>query len=263
MHPLGLPPQVESLVFSMFHFEECPMQDEFANRSAMFQTSRGTLDSPTNKPIWFQQIPLVFTTKVDQATSSLADLETLAGQQDKKITGASRDKQREEIELEDAAHLLGGTLAIWFRDQGDETQAAHADLPLSGWQHLRNQQLLEKARQTRDLAQSMVSGPQAATAATYGVTAAAVTSLTKEIDDFAAVITAPQQSIAERKGLTSQLRDRFNAVEAQFAVVDHLILQFGTTAAGRALIAAYQASRTISDLGHGPATKPTPTPPYP
>ena len=239
------------------------MQDEFANRLAMFQTSRGTLNSPANKPVWFQQVPLIFSTKADQAFSALAELETFAGQQDRTTTGAAQDKQREEKELEDAAHLLGGTLAIWFRDQGDETQAAQADLPISGWRRLRNQQLLEKARQTRDLAQSVVSGPQATAAATYGVTPAAVTSLTKEIDDYAAVITAPQQGIAARKALTAQLRDRFNAVEAQFATLDHLILQFNTTTPGETLIAAYQASRTIRDLGHRPATKPTPTPPAP
>lgn len=38
------------------------MSGIFANRLAMFQTSRGTLNSPTNKSIWFQQVPLIFTT---------------------------------------------------------------------------------------------------------------------------------------------------------------------------------------------------------
>ncbi len=239
------------------------MQDVFANRLAMLLTSRGTLNSPANKAIWFQQEPLIFTTKAEQAFTALDGLAAFAGQQDRTIAGVALDKQREEQELEDAAHLLGGTLAIWFRDQGDETQAAISDLPISRWRHLRNQELLERARQTRDLAQSVVSGPQAATAVTYGVTTAAVTGLTKEIDDYAAVITAPQQSIAERKSLTSQLRDRFNAVEALFAVLDHLILQFGTTPAARLMIAAYQNSRAIRDTGHRASTNPTPSPPPP
>lgn len=232
------------------------MQGVYANRLAMYQTSRGTLNTPANKSVRFQQVPLVFTTKVGQALAALTDLETLVGQQDKAITGAAQDKQREETELEDAAHLLGGTLAIWLRDQGDETQAAQVDLPISGWRRLRNPQLLEKARLTRDVAQSVLSGPQAP-AATYGLATAVVTSLTKEIDDYAAVITAPQQNIAERKALTSQLRDRFNAVEAQFATLDHLILQFNTTPAGQTQIATYQVSRTIRDHGHRAATTPT------
>ncbi len=240
------------------------MQDIYANRLGMFQTVRGTLNVPPRKAIWFQKPPLVFTTKVTQAFEALTELETFVGLQDRDITGAAVDKQREETALEDAAHLLGGTLAIWFRDQGDEASAALSDLPLSGWRRLRNQQLLAKARQTRDLAQSVLGGPQAADAATYGVSAAVTTALTTAIDNYADIMTAPQQGIAERKGLTSQLRDRFNAVEALFAGLDHLILQFHTTPAGPSLIAAYQNSRIIRDLGHGAAAaEPTPTPPSP
>ena len=94
----------------------------------------------------------------------------------------------------------------------------------------------------------------------YGINAAAVAALTGEIDDYAVVITAPQQSIAERKARTAQLRSRFNAVEARFVALDWLIIQFGATPAGRDLTAAYQASRVIRDLGHGHATPPTPSP---
>ena len=224
------------------------MQDEFANRLAMFQTSRGTLNSPANKPVWFQQVPLIFSTKADQAFSALAELETFAGQQDRTTTGAAQDKQREEKELEDAAHLLGGTLAIWFRDQGDETQAAQADLPISGWRHLRNQQLLEKSRQTRDLAQSVVSGPQATTAATYGVTPAAVTGLTKEMDDYSAVITAPQSPHRPTVRPLQRRRRPIRDPRSPHPAIQH----------HRPLIAAYQASRTIRDLGHRPATKTNP-----
>jgi len=176
------------------------------------------------------------------------------------ITGAAADKDREEEELETAAHRLGCILAVWFRDQNDETSAAQVERSLSAWRRLRDQSLLDQARICRDLAQSVVSGPAAATAATYGITAAAVTTLTAEIDDYAAVITAPQQSIAARKAVTAQLRDRYNAVEARFEALDCLIPQFTTTEAGRQLIAAYQTSRVIRDLGGGPAPTPTPTP---
>ena len=134
---------------------------------------------------------------------------------------------------------------------------------LSAWRRLRDQTLLDQARICRDLGQTVASSPAAPTAATYGVTQTAVDALTAEIDDYAAVITAPQQSIAARKAVTAQVRDRYNAVEARFEALDCLIPQFNGTEAGRQLIAAYQTSRVIRDLGAGPAPTPTPVPPGP
>jgi len=69
-----------------------------------------------------------------------------------------------------------------------------------------------------------------------------------------AVITAPQQAIAERKARTQQLRQRFNVVESQFQVLDRLIEFFRATPQGRDMIAAWQASRVIRDLGHRPSS---------
>jgi hypothetical protein len=56
------------------------------------------------------------------------------------------------------------------------------------------------------------------------------------------------------------LRARFNAVEAMFDQLDRLILRFGGTPEGGALIAAYQAARIIRDYGQGHNAKPAPTP---
>ena len=57
----------------------------------------------------------------------------------------------------------------------------------------------------------------------------------KEVEEYAAVIAAPQAGIADRKALTGQLRDRFNAVEDKFAMLDDMILQFNPTPAGLSL----------------------------
>ena len=63
---------------------------------------------------------------------------------------------------------------------------------------------------------SVVPGPKAVQAADYGITAAAVTSANKEVEEYAAVVSTPQASIADRKSLTQALRDHFSAVEAKF-----------------------------------------------
>jgi len=108
-------------------------------------------------------------------------------------------------------------------------------------------------------------GPGNSPVGAYGITAAAVTSVNKEVEEYAAVVSAPQAGIADRKSLTQQMRDRFNAVEALFVALDDLILQFGTTLEGRDLIASHLASRIIRDLGAGPGEPeaPAPAPPTP
>lgn len=239
------------------------MQDEYANRLSMFRTSLNLLNTPERKTVWHNQPPVVFTTKVTEAGQAVTDLEALIQAQSSVSSGATEQKAREEAELEDAAHVLGSTLSIWFRDQGDEANAAQVEQPISAWRRMRHQQLLEKARTVRDLANSVVTGPSATAAADYSLNAAAVTALSDEIDDYAAVITAPQQTIAERKALTLQLRERFATVETKFVALDSLILRYNTTPAGRALIDAFQQCRTIRDLGHGPSAPPSPPPPIP
>ena len=97
----------------------------------------------------------------------------------------------------------------------------------------------------------------------YGITPDAVTSVDKEVEEYAAVVSAPQTSIAGRKALTQQARDKFNAVELKFAGLDDMILQFGTTPAGQSLVASHQAARVVRDLGGGPNPTPPPTPPAP
>lgn len=239
------------------------MQDEFVNRIGMLRTSMGTLNEPARRAVWFEQPPLIFTTRVAEAAAALADLESFCVQYGADITGAAKDKKREEEELEQAAFTVGSALVEWFLAQNDEASGQQVNLPLSAWQRLRDQALVQKARLARDLAQGVVAGPQSAAAVAYGITAAAVTALTGEIADYDALLTAPQQKIAGRKASTRQFRTRFNAVEAKFESLDRLVVQFRTTEAGRDLIAALVTSRVIRDLGVGPAPTPVPPPPTP
>ncbi len=62
------------------------------------------------------QPPVIFTTKVGQAATAVTELEAFVAGQQVVITGAAADKDREEEELETAAHRLGCILAVWFRE---------------------------------------------------------------------------------------------------------------------------------------------------
>jgi hypothetical protein len=228
------------------------MKDEFTNRLGMFDTALVTLNKPEHKAIWENQPPLVFTTKVADAGVAVTDLRAFCRKQETDITGAAADKAREEQEAIDATHAVARALVTWFRDQNDETNAAKVDLSPRAWGRLRDQQFLEKGRLVKQLADGVLAGANAAQAVTYGITAAAVAAVQKEVEEYGAVISAPQASIADRKATTAQLRAKFNAVEAKFGVLDDLILQYGATPAGRAMVLAYQAARTVRDLGTGP-----------
>ena len=58
-------------------------------------------------------------------------------------------------------------------------------------------------------------------------------------------------------------RQHFNAVESQFQVLDRPVELFRATPQERDMIAAWQASRVIRDLGHGPSSPPPEEDPAP
>ena len=190
----------------------------------------------------------------------MVKLSPLGRKQETDTTGRAEDKKREAAELEEAAYVFGSTLAIWFEEHDDATRAAQIDLPQSGWRRLRRQQLLEKARLVHELGQSVLQ-EQPESAAEYGITDESLATFAAEIDDYENVLSAPQQSIAQRKALTAELSDRFSEVTGQFELLDKLILHFSRRdTTGRDLVAAYQASRVVRDLGSRRSTTDTPEP---
>lgn len=231
------------------------MQDEFTNRLVMFKAAKTTLNEPQFKGVWFGQEPEMVGNKVLQATQALADLELFYRRQNSAITGVTQNKAREEREAVTVAYTMAGFLVEYFEAAGDENNAAKVRFSLHDLRRLRDEEAIAKMREVRDLTRNLVENDDSAiatAAAKYGITEARFLAVHKEVEEFAAVIAAPQASIAQRAALTKQLRDRFNAVEALFVSLDRLILAFDDTEAGRALIAAYQASRVIRKAGHSP-----------
>lgn len=227
------------------------MNDRLRSRLAMFKASLTVLNMTNNKPIWQNQPPTIFTKKVAATEQAVANLEADGQVQGADITGVTVDKKKEEKDLEQVCILYGGTVAMWYRDRGDEANAEKIDLNPSDWEKISEQELLDKSRLLRDLMQSIVDTAPAEEAAEWGITAEAVASITKESDEFDAAIADPQAVIAERKAQTAALRPKFRAVAAKFADLDRLILHFAGTEAGQAMIAAYQNARNIIDRGKG------------
>ena len=240
------------------------MQDEFSNRLDMFTRCLDVLDLPESKPVWENQPPVILTTKVGEARVMVGELQTAQQHQETGTSGATGEKEREATELEDAASLLAEALVIYYNDKGQETEAGELDLARSDWDNLRDQQLLGKSQLVIDRATTLSTGATAVEAAKYGITPAAVLSVTKERADYDGIVNAPGVAIAVRKALTTGFRPAFKLTEKKFVDIGKLLRQFRTTEPGKALIAAWFAARVIKDTGHaggGTPTPPTPPPP--
>lgn len=220
------------------------------------------INSDDFKPIWFNVAPVVFTTKVAAAGAAVDALEAFCTEQGLDIRGVTLDKGTEESKLEDLAHKLSRVLVSYFRDQNNQSDAGKVNLKLYQWRGLRDEALMTTATTVRDLANGIVTGDpaEAANAATYGITAAAVTVLSDELAVWNQLIIAPQQAISKKKGLGNMLGPKFNAVSLLMHDLDDVILQYDSAPGGKNMIAAWKAARIVRDLGHGP--KP-PTPPTP
>ena len=186
--------------------------------------------------------------------------------QEKELTGITEEKDREETELEDAAHAMAQALVLYFNDTQQESEAGEIDLTESDWRKLSDHKLLQKSQRVIDLATALSTGPQATTALKYGITAANIAALTKERADYDQIINAPGVAASVRAALTKGFGPAFSLVEKKFKELDKLIIQFGKNAEGRGLIAAWKDARVKKganapdDEEETPPAPPTPAP---
>ena len=240
------------------------MKDEFANRQNMHLTVLRLLDSGEFQIVWKNQPPAAFTALAAELAPKINDLTTIVAEQQAATTGFAADKEREEQELEAAAHEIGQALAGWFESVRREADAARIDLSLSAWQRLRDADLIAKARLLhQDLTAALAT--DAAALATYGLDATDATTLAKETEDFVKITANPAAAISRRKALTAALRPKFREVSELLARMDRLVLRFRKSEAGRRFADTWAASRIVRDLGGSapaerlqPPQKPTP-----
>jgi len=224
------------------------MKNEFANRQNMHLAVLALLADPTHQPAWKDQAPLAFTTRANALVPMVNALTDLISAQQTATTGHAADKEREEQELESAAHEISEALSAWFEDQNREADATKVSLSLSGWQRLRDTELIARARLLHASLTAALA-ENAASLAEYDLTAADATLLAKETADFEAIVANPAAAISARKALTAALRPKFREVSAVLTKMDRLVLRFRKTEAGTRFADTWQATRTIRDLG--------------
>ena len=237
------------------------MKNEFANRHNMHLAIVSLLADASYQPAWKNQAPVAFTARATALVPLVNALTELIAGQQAVITGYAADKAREEQELETAAHEISEALADWYEEKGRLADADRVSLSLSGWQTLRDVELIARAK---SLLQSLTAAlaENAASLAEHGLTPADATLLAKESADFETIVANPAAAISGRKALTSALRPRFREVGALLAKMDRLVLRFRSTDAGKRFADTWQATRIIRDLGQAaPAQQSSPPQP--
>ena len=252
------PPKPVNPAATTLRHQPRAMNDYYLNRINMGRKVFACLDAPDHEPLWKNQPPLRLTAAVSEARVLLTNLENLANALSQSTTGSAADKAREERELEDAAHELGRLVVRCCRAAGDEAGAATYDLTISGWRKMRDETLLQTARALEAKAGSIAATPAGAD---YGITPARVAALKKEADDYAALIVAPDEAISRRTATGQQVRAAYAAFDERLDEVADLMLPLRATAAGAALVAAFEQARTINDRGRRPGEDPAPPAP--
>jgi hypothetical protein len=231
------------------------MINEFANRQNMHLAIVALLADPAHQAAWKDQSPTAFTTRAASLVPMVNALTAFIAQQQAATTGFAADKEREENELETIAHEISETLAAWYEDQSREAEAQQFELPLSGWQRLRDVALIARAKL---LHQSLTAAlaEDAITLAEYGLTPEDATLLAKETADFETIVANPAAAISGRKALTTALRPKFREVGSLMAKMDRLVLRFRKSEAGARFASTWQATRIIRNLGEAAPESP-------
>ena len=232
------------------------MSDKTINKLNMISACVLVAQSPTHRPVWENQPPLDFGTDFAALEAGHADALDLAQRASSAITGTVDEKTIAETRLENLAYQRARALATHFRKTGDLTNRAKVNLRKSVIQKLRDQVLVTRATEIRDLAQGAVAH---ADAVRRGITAARITALTAALTAFAPYVNAARGQIVNRSALLRELETDVAALMDQIEELDDLVLQFDSEA-GENFQAAWTGARKIVDAGHSPGEDEEPEP---
>lgn len=202
------------------------------------------------KAVWNGKPPLDFTADIAALQSSYDAALAKGAQADAAAGGAADAKAAAEIALEESSYLVARALAAHFRKIGAVERLAKVDVARSDIVRLRNQELVTKTTEIRDLALAVADE---AGAAGRGVTPERIAALTAAIAAFSTAMSAPRGQAVNRGTLLKELDTDVAALVAQLAALDDLVIQFSGTPAGDRFAEAWRRARIIIDRGGSPS----------
>jgi hypothetical protein len=238
------------------------MNDTQTNHLAMIGATITVAEDPQHRPVWENQPPLDFGTGLAALKLAYVGATGIASQAGFTGGGAADAKDAAETHLEDKAFEVARALAVHFKKENDLVSRAKVDVTISSLRKLRDEALVSKTTEIRDLGNVAVASPNAAG---RGITAAKITELTTAITNFAALRNAPRGQTVTRSSMLRELETRVADLIDAVRDLDDLIVQFEGTFPGRVFGDAWRQARRIVDSGHRfepevPPTTPAPTP---
>jgi hypothetical protein len=238
------------------------MNDTLVNQLAMIGASITVAEDPQHRPVWENHPPLDFGTDLAGLKLAYAAATAIASQSGLTGGGAADAKDVAETELEEKAFQLAPALAVHFKKENDLVRRAKVNVPVSGIKRLRDEALVSKTTEIRDLGNVAVASPNAAG---RGITTAKITELTTAITNFAALRNSPRSQTVTRSSMLRELETRVADLLDAVRDLDDLIVQYEGTFPGRVFGDAWRQARRIVDSGHRfepevPPTTPAPTP---
>ena len=216
-----------------------------------------TAELPEHVAVYHLHDPLDFETEFNLWKAKYATALGVAAQAAATTTGAADQKDVAETALENAGWVLARATAVHLKKTGDLTRRAQVNFPLSGFQKLRDQDLIARCTIVRDIAQDVTGQPGAVG---RGVTVARITALTNALSTYTALVDAPRGKIVNRTALLRELETQVAGLVDDAEDLDDLVAQYDGSDASRVFGVAWNQARINLDAGHGP-TPPTPPPP--
>jgi hypothetical protein len=235
------------------------MNDELTNRIRTVKACISLAKVPEHRAVWDGNPPLAFAADLATLSTDTAAVEDIAARANSAAKGYADAKDEAEDKLETACFKTARALASHFKKSGDLTRLAKVDYKIGYYQKLRDQLLISAATDLITIGTAAAAEPGAAD---RGVTPALIAQLQTALNAFAGLDSAPRTGIVSRSALKKELEAKVADLMEQLEDLDDLVIQFDTTPAGLAFIAAWRKARIIVDGGHGPSTD-DPTPPAP
>ena len=237
------------------------MKDTIANKIASFKATIDVAVDPQNNSLWQDQPPQAFADGIGVVNTAVVQLGSAAAAQSENITGSTAALHDLRQQCETAVYPLARATFQCLTSLGRTDDAAKVDFSVTDLHNARAVALSGMCETVLNLAEPVLQpdGTQPAPGIRYGIDSAKVSSVDAVWQKYSTAVGAPLGARAKRKALTDALPGQCAAVEAQFAALDDLVVQFRGTDAGNKFVDAWFNARHVVDAGHR-FNKPTPAP---
>jgi hypothetical protein len=232
------------------------MKDTIANKVTSFSATLGVADKPEHQVIWQNQPPQAFTDGLALARASTAALIKTGAQQSAPITGVGAAFKALRKDFEAGLYRMARATFQCLTKLGNTVDAAKVDLSPTDLHDARGVALAGLGETVLDLAEPLTQPPAPGTA--FGITTASVAVVNDLWSRYSTAVGAPVSARSKRKAQTTDLSAQCAATEAQYAVLDDLVVQFDGTPAGKQFVETWFAARNVVELGTHHAQPPAP-----